>query len=68
MDPADLLVRAVAVLICLIAEVSEVVQFKQVYHCDMDQLLGAESFLENQPLRSELVRILMSTQIQTKKE
>lgn len=56
MDPADLLVRAVAVLIRLIAEVSEVMQFKQVYYRDVDQLLGAEGFLKNQPLWSELVR------------
>lgn len=56
LDPADLLIRAVAVLVCLIAEVSEVVQFKQVYNRDVDQLLGAESFLKNQPLWSESVR------------
>lgn len=68
LNPADLLIRAVAVLICLIAEVSEVVQFKQVYHCDVDQLLGAEGFLQNQPLWSELVGRLMSMQIQTKKD
>lgn len=56
LDPADLLIWAVAVLIWLIAEVSEVVQFKQVYNRDVDQLLGAESFLKNQPLWSESVR------------
>lgn len=54
LDPADLFIRAVALLIRLVAEVPKVVQFKEVYHRDVHQLLGAEGFLENQSLLGNL--------------
>lgn len=50
LNPADLLVRAEALVVRLVAEVPQVVELEQVNDCDVDQLLGAEGLLENQPL------------------
>lgn len=50
LDPDDLFVRAEALVVVLIAEVSEVVQLEQVNDCYVDKLLGTEGFLENQSL------------------
>lgn len=51
LEPADLLLGAEALVICFIAEVPQMVQLKHVDNCDVDQLLGAEGFLQNQPLQ-----------------
>lgn len=50
LDPADLLFRAKALIVHLVAEVSQVMQLKQVDHRDVDQLLGTERLLKNQLL------------------
>lgn len=50
LEPADLLLSAVALLTAVGRQVSEVVQLKQVDDGDVDQLLRAEGFLQDQPL------------------
>lgn len=50
LDPTELFIRAEALVVSLIAEVSEVVQLEQVNNGYVDELLRAEGFLENQPL------------------
>lgn len=60
LEPADLLVAAVAALPPPTAataagvhgQVSEVVELKQVDDGDVDELLGAEGLLQNQPLHT----------------
>lgn len=47
LEPADLLLAAVALLTAVGCQVSEVVQLKQVYDSDVDQLLRAEGFLQD---------------------
>ena len=51
LEPTDLLIWAEARLVRLVSEVPQVVELKQVNHRDVDQLLGAERFLENQSLQ-----------------
>lgn len=53
MEPADLLVGAEALVVCFVAKVPQMVQLKQVDNRDVDQLLGAEGFLPNQPLQKQ---------------
>ena len=50
LGPAGELVRAVGLLGALQTQVPQVVQVKQVDDRQVDQLLGAEGFLQNQPL------------------
>lgn len=52
LEPADLLLAAVALLAAVSRQVSEVVQLKQVDDGDVDQLLRAEGFLQDQPLHA----------------
>lgn len=50
LEPADLLITAVALLAAVACQVSEVVELKQVDDSDVDQLLRTEGFLQDQPL------------------
>lgn len=52
LEPTDLLLAAVALLAAVSRQVSEVVELKQVDDCDVNQLLRAEGFLQDQPLHS----------------
>ncbi len=53
LEPADLLLAAVALLTAVSCQVSEVVQLKQVDDSDVDQLLRAEGFLQDEPLHTK---------------
>lgn len=52
LEPADLLLAAVALLAAVSCQVSEVVQLEQVDDGDVDELLRAEGFLQDQPLHT----------------
>lgn len=50
LEPADLLLATAALLAAVARQISKVVQLEQVDDGDVDQLLGTEGFLQNQPL------------------
>lgn len=50
--PADLLLAAEVLLIAVSRQVSEVMKLKQVDDSDVDQLLRAEGFLQDQLLHT----------------
>lgn len=53
LEPADLLLAAVALIAAAVsAQVSEVVKLEQVDDGDVDELLRAEGFLQDQPLHT----------------
>lgn len=52
LEPADLLLAAVVLLTAVSRQVSEVVELKQVDDSDVDQLLRAEGFLQDQTLQT----------------
>lgn len=52
LEPADLLLAAVALFAAVSRQVSEVVQLEQVDDGNVDQLLRAEGFLQDQPLHT----------------
>lgn len=62
LEPADLLLAAVALLAAVSRQVSEVVKLKQVDDGDVDQLLRAEGFLQDQPLHTHIYMSPVSKQ------
>lgn len=56
LQPAEVLLAAALLLRAALRQVPQVVQLKQVDDGDVDQLLGAEGLLQDQPLHTPQVR------------